>query len=473
MDEIASCDSCGVRVKRKPGAKQTRWLCPKCGATNPRPKEPSPTAGDLTTAARPRTESPPSDPSATNDPAALLRTLFASFRGEVPRRLPSTAYRVALLATALGVVVLMLLYAATIAAGAYGLYLYATKLVPVSLSLPGRAKAMMLAVHTAALLSGAGLLISAVVPIFVRRRFRDPGILLPPSEATVLYSFVARIAEVLGAPPPREIRLSIYANASASYRGGLAGLAKGDLILTLGAPLIAGLSMRQLAGIVAHELGHFSQRGGMLVRHFVSTFTTWCGEAISLQSELAHTVTESEPDDSPLVLLLRGVWSLVQMLGTAVVWLFAMSGLFLTRFVSRQQEYDADRYEMDLTGSDHFTTTTRRLIELNLGQQQILKRGLSNLISVLSDEEGVGHFAAEVVAAADIAREKSGKQIERELNRATGWFDTHPGNRARLAAAALRPCPGLFDSRLPAYALYPSLNPNPEYAPETPLPTDW
>lgn len=358
----------------------------------------------------------------------------------------------------------MLLYAATIAAGAYGLYLYATKFLPVALLLPGRAKLLMLTVHTAALLSGAGLLISAVVPVFVRRRFIAPGMLLPPSEATVLYSFVARIAEVLGAPPPREIRLSIYANASASYRGGLAGMAKGDLILTLGAPLIAGLTTRQLAGIIAHELGHFSQRGGMLVRYFVGTFTSWCEEAVSLQTEFANTVTEIEPDDSPLVLILRGVWSLVQKLGTAVVWLFAMSGLLLTRFVSRQQEYDADRYEVDLTGSDNFLATTRRLIELSLGQRQILKRGLSNLIAVLSDEEGVGHFAAEVVAAADLAREKSGRLIERELDTTTGWFDTHPGNRARLAAVALRPRPGLFDSTLPAYALYPVLNPNPAYA---------
>jgi hypothetical protein len=105
--------------------------------------------------------------------------------------------------------------------------------------------------------------------------------------------------------------------------------------------------------------------------------------------------------------------------------------------------------------------TLRRLIELNLGQERILKRGLSNLVAVLESEEGVGHFAAEVVAAADLAREKSVKQIERALVTRTGWFDTHPGNLVRLAAVEKQPKPGIFHLRMPAYVLYRAFDPNP------------
>ncbi len=149
----------------------------------------------------------------------------------------------------------------------------------------------------------------------------------------------------------------------------------------------------------------------------------------------------------------------MQKLGTFVVWCFAMLGLLLTAFVMRQQEYDADRYEVDLAGSDTFRSTMRRLIELNVGQEHIFKRGLSNLVAVLEAEEGVGHFAAEVVAAADLAQGKSAKRIERELSSPTGWFDTHPGNRARIAAAERYSQRGIFHLPLPAHALYPAFNP--------------
>ncbi len=32
-----------------------------------------------------------------------------------------------------------------------------------------------------------------------------------------------------------------------------------DLVLTIGLPLVAGLSAKEFAGILAHEFGHFTQ----------------------------------------------------------------------------------------------------------------------------------------------------------------------------------------------------------------------
>jgi Zn-dependent protease with chaperone function len=35
------------------------------------------------------------------------------------------------------------------------------------------------------------------------------------------------------------------------------------LVLVIGLPLAAGMSMRQVAGVLAHEFGHFAQGAGM------------------------------------------------------------------------------------------------------------------------------------------------------------------------------------------------------------------
>jgi Zn-dependent protease with chaperone function len=474
MDGILSCGECGARVRRKPGSTSPRWSCPKCGTVNSSEDSSTDESAVKPPAAtwRETTVGSGADDSNANgssgrtakapdNPAELLRALFAGFQGTIPRRRPSIGYRLALLVTSVGVVGLMLAFLATLAAGGYGLYWYALTILPTAWPLPGKMRAIVLAFHATVLLAGAGVLLSTLLPIVRRRRPAALGWLVPPSEATVLYSFVARIAEVLGAPAPREIRLSIAANASAGYLGGLRGLLRKDLVLTLGAPLLSGLTMRQLAGVVAHELGHFSQRGGTLVRYFVGSFTNWCLEVVEVQTELGEMTGEVEPDDNGMVLLIRAVMGLVQKLGTFVVWCFAILGLLLTTFVMRQQEYDADRYEVELAGSDAFRETMRRMVELGLGQQRIFKRGISNLLAVLDAEEGVGNFAAEVVAAADIAREKSAKQIEKELVSPTGWFDTHPGNRARLAAVEQSSRPGIFHLRMPAYRLCPTFNPNP------------
>ena len=49
---------------------------------------------------------------------------------------------------------------------------------------------------------------------------------------------------------------------SAAHRGGFLGLFGGQFVLTVGAPLAAGLSAAGFAGVLAHEFGHFAQRGG-------------------------------------------------------------------------------------------------------------------------------------------------------------------------------------------------------------------
>lgn len=463
MEELLVCAACKTRLKVKPGSTKSRYKCPKCGAGVERPSveadhENQPDNEDF----EPDLPPLPVRVKSRSDksPADLMRRLLAGFEGSVARRGPSLGYRVALLFTALAVVFLGLCYACLIVAGGFGVYWYAVTILPTALHFRGRVGGFLLIVHLAVLLSAGCVLISMVLPIFLRRKHELPGERLSPGKAPVLHSFVAKIADTLGAPVPVEIRLGLDANASAAYRGGVTGLLRGQLVLTLGAPLIAGMDTQQLAGVIAHELGHFCQRGGSLLRYFIGSFTTWCAISSSLQDSMADLAGDGDADESAISIIFRGIFWLTQCLGSLAVWCFALLGLLVTMFVMRSQEYDADRRESELAGSDAFFGTTRRLIELNMGQQVIFRRGLSNLYAVLNDADGVGNLASEIVAAADLAAEQSTKVIEKELQRPTGWFSTHPGTRARIAAVRQRPQPGVFHLKIPAYRLYPELNPH-------------
>ena len=47
------------------------------------------------------------------------------------------------------------------------------------------------------------------------------------------------------------------------------------MVLLIGLPLAAGLSLRQFAGVLAHEFGHFSQGFGMRLTYVIRSINIW------------------------------------------------------------------------------------------------------------------------------------------------------------------------------------------------------
>lgn len=471
MDEAESnpsaiaCPGCGARLRIAASKKVFRGKCPKCGSVVERKAavpELEPSGVSFHPAQQP-VDKPDDEPEplelparGQKSPAEVMRKLLTGFTGTVPRRGPGFGYHFALLLTAIVIVVLIIAYLALVAAVAYGVYWYATTIAPMRLMYSGRAIVLIWAFHLAVIFSGGMLVISMILPVIPRRRGRMEGKRLKPGDAPILHSFAARIAESLGAPPPSEIRLTLDVNASACQ----IGLFRRRLILSIGAPLIAGMSAQQVGAIIAHELGHFSQRGGSGLRDFVHSFVTWCATAAGYQQSFGDEFFDRSEADTAIEMILAWVTWFVQFLGSLAVMGLAWLGLLATMFVSRRQEYDADRYEAAFAGSDAFFGTTRRLIELTLGQQMILSRGFSYIGSVLNDADGVENYAAEVVAAADALAEHSREMVESDLQAPTGWLSSHPGNRQRIAAVRARPQPGIFHLKMPGYRLYPRLNPH-------------
>src|SRR5690606_29383698 len=71
------------------------------------------------------------------------------------------------------------------------------------------------------------------------------------------------------------IDVDAMANASASFRRGLLSFFGNDLVLTLGLPLVAALDLRQLTGVLAHELGHFRQGLAMRLTYIIQRINGW------------------------------------------------------------------------------------------------------------------------------------------------------------------------------------------------------
>src|SRR5262249_31944439 len=135
-------------------------------------------------------------------------------------------------------------------------------------------------------------------------------------------------------------------------------------------------------------------------------------------------------------LLARGAVSCTR----RVLWTLMMLGHLISCLMLRQMEYDADTYEIKISGSDAFSDTMSRLMELNIAGQfayaDVRQCWLSG--SLPNDfAELVANKRAELPP--DLI-----ETVERANATARGWFDTHPSPAQRIAAARRMALPGMF-----------------------------
>src|SRR4051812_42957130 len=114
--------------------------------------------------------------------------------------------------------------------------------------------------HLPMALLGGLLLLFLVKPVFFRRKPSQEGVIqLTKEEEPLLFDFVEKLCAATGARLPAAIEVDCDANASARR----VGVMSKELVLRVGLPVAASMSVRQFTGVLAHELGHFNQRGGM------------------------------------------------------------------------------------------------------------------------------------------------------------------------------------------------------------------
>ena len=190
-----------------------------------------------------------------------------------------------------------------------------------------------------------GYMLRSMVP---RRRGAHGGIVLAYAAAPALHDLVQEIAKAIGAPRPREIRVDLQANASAALRRGAWSLFRRDLVLTVGLPLAAGLDSRQLAGVIAHELGHFAQRGGMGVTYLIRSINNWFARVVYERGAFDSELETHAEGGYYLKRLIAQIARFFIWLSRKILWLLMQAPLPVIgaiRFAfSRQMEFDADRY---------------------------------------------------------------------------------------------------------------------------------
>lgn len=366
----------------------------------------------------------------------LRAQVLGAFRGDVEPVQVSLFYRLALAVVALLMVLLPLTYVALVGLTAYAVYYHAVNHAGL---VAGGIYGIL--VYVAPMVVGGVLVAFMIKPLFARQEKQSPPLSLDQHDEPLLFEFIDRVCDTVGAPQPRRVDVDLQVNASAGFRRGLLSFLGNDLVLTIGLPLAAGLSMRQLAGVLAHEFGHFAQRGGMRFTYIIRAVSVW----------FARVVYERDAWDAKLVHWSRGVDIRVGIIfylarvfiwiTRKILWLLMMIGHVVSGIMLRQMEHDADRYEMRLAGSESFQTTMSRMRVLGIAAEG----AFADLTESWRERRLNDDFPALIVLNVDdIPKDFLTKMHEAVATAKTGAFDTHPADRDRVRAAQDEGAPGIF-----------------------------
>jgi Zn-dependent protease with chaperone function len=374
-------------------------------------------------------------------------SILAAFQAPIQRPRTSFAYHCGLVLAAGIMALLLAAYVALAGLLAYGLWYYAVHYWKVMLF-----GVLGLFVYFLLLFVGVIVLVFMLRPIFAGRPKRAMPIALNPAQEPLIYALIEKICDTVGAPSPQRIELDCQLNAAAGFRRGLFSFLGNDLVLVIGLPLVASSSARELAGVVAHELGHFTQSAGMRLSYVVRHITFWFFSAAYRRDRWDVVVERASRDANGDLTLVGMIIQPALSLSRLVPKLFMFIGLGTTGFMSRQMEYNADAYEIKVSGSDVFEQGERRRATLNAAMTQ----ADAQLIALWRKARTLPDNLPEVIRQ---CHDQLSPAVLRKIDDTLGlWrthlFASHPSPADRIRRARQAADPGIFHDDRPASSLF-------------------
>ncbi len=424
-----SCPDCGGHVEFPTEATGAEVPCPHC-------------QGSLTLAPD---ETAPSEPELATSAGLTPGQIAAAFTDGIRRTRVSIGYQVGLLIVTGTMITLPLIYLTLVAGAGWCVYWWATHgTFLFGGGGGGRVMLLKLVAYVTPLVVGMVVVFFMFKPLLARRA---------PAAQPLVFALVRCVCDAVGAPFPKRIDVDCQLNASASFRRGLRSFLGSDLVLTIGMPLVAGLSARQLAGILAHEFGHFTQGFGMRLTYLIRRINAWFAR-IAYERDAWDVALDqwAEEGGDWRLMLVANLARLAVWMSRLILKLLLFIGHGIGCFMLRQMEYDADSYEIKLAGSDAFESAAKQLHVLGaaLGHSYKEMRVGWNLNKRLPENFPgylMNHFRKMPPTARTKIEDTAG------MGR-TGFFDTHPSDGDRIRRARRAGEPGVFQLEAPALALF-------------------
>lgn len=371
--------------------------------------------------------------------ASPLDGLVGSFTP--PRVTP--LYTCGLAAVAAAMLLLPTIYLLMIGMLVYALVWYARFAVPDSVNF------LTFVVYASPLIAGLILVFFTLKPFLAERKNAPFHMSLDRERERAFVAVVDHLCALFRAPRPSRIDLDLQTDASASLQGGVRSLMRRRIVLTIGLPLIAGLSTRELAGVLAHELSHFGQGAGMRLTYVISSINLWFARVAFERDKWDEWLEKPANADvgwAMAIVLARWSVAVTRSILKGLFWI----GHAISCFLLRQMEYNADRCQALFVGSAAFESCSRRIAGMSLAWTVVgpeLQCGWA--LRELPDD--VPYLLAQRLRDAD---EQIDRLVDEAATKPTRLFDTHPAMGDRILAVRRIGAPGVYRGDRPASDLF-------------------
>ncbi|HXK05283.1 MAG TPA: M48 family metalloprotease [Verrucomicrobiae bacterium] len=298
---------------------------------------------------------------------------------------------------------------------------------------------------------GCLLFLSLLKPLVARPgRTAEPHS-LDPDQGPLLFAFVRELASASGTPGPERIVVDCNVNCCCVFAGGIAGLFRSAPVLLVGLPLVSGLRLGELGGVVAHELAHSAQTKAMQSSRFLWGVHAWFSRVALEPDKWDEQLLKWIESAGPIASLASRLTQLLFRLGRGALGLLAVAEGAAVSIFLRRMELEADRCQARVAGTGAFVSTALEINLLALAAQ----RAIVELSRMKRNGRLVDNYPGLIAAV----RERYSKQFVQRVQsgleaRRTGWFGAHPSDNNRIALAREENCPGIVTAGLPSAMLF-------------------
>jgi hypothetical protein len=374
------------------------------------------------------------------------------FADEVAAPSVPARYKVGMFLVSCAVVLLPLIYLGLIALLGFGLYAYATGAYDFFFPEMGGRRRTYFALWFIYLIPfPIGLILMGFMlkPLMAPPRFGSVTFPVSHSENPRLFAFIGQLCQAMRAPIPSRVDVTFDVNASAGFRAGARSMFGNDIALNFGLPLAAGLTCREFAGVLAHELGHFTQRYAMRFGYLVRAVNLWFVRAVYDRDEWDDSL-QAAAGDTAFGLVVGLLAQIAVAITRGVLWGLMVVGHALSSFLMRQMERHADDWAIAIAGSDGFVSMHRRIELLGASFHEALKKVSNRHEFRLPDD--LPKYTA--LLAAQLSAEAQTHLHDARSRSRLRWFDTHPTYAERTLRAAEASVAGAIQDDHPALDLF-------------------
>jgi Zn-dependent protease with chaperone function len=374
------------------------------------------------------------------------------FNRQMPPVRVSFGYRLGLFLVAVAMVLLPLIYLGCISCLCWGLYLWAARagnwFFP-EVHGTRRIFGVLLIWYVTPLFAGLILVLFMLKSFFTRWQVEGVSMPISHEDHPEVFRFLGQLCQQVGAPIPSRVDVSLDINAGAGLREGFASFFGNDVCLNIGLPLAAAVNCREFAGLMAHELGHFTQRAGLRCDFIINSINGWLLRAVYTRDDFDASLEEASSESAfGLVIFTLGRIAIAFTRG--IMWLLLMLGHALSSYMLRQMEFHADACEIAVSGTDGFVAMSRKLLVLHACAEQARTQFRNQVCPKYPDD-----FSAYIaMLAAQCAGQTKGKLLNAAARKKTRWFFSHPSDAERMARAMQAAQPGIIEDERPATVLF-------------------